>query len=103
MGDEQTRNKVAEKHQDLAADATPSDLAPEAMAAVSVPAEAPAAPLAVQGDEEATDSVFGEFMLFLKEEKKWWLAPIVIVLVLLGGILAFAEGSAIAPFIYTIF
>jgi len=39
----------------------------------------------------------------LKVRKKFWLLPIVVVLVLLGGLLILAKGSAIAPFIYTIF
>ena len=57
----------------------------------------------VADDDDAPDSLMGEFMLFLKEEKKWWLAPLVIVLLLLSAVIIFAEGSAIAPFIYTIF
>jgi hypothetical protein len=40
---------------------------------------------------------------FMKERKKFWLAPIIIVLILLGGLLVVAQGSVIAPFIYTIF
>ena len=40
---------------------------------------------------------------FMKERKKFWLAPIIIVLVLLGGLLVLAQGSAVAPFIYTLF
>ncbi len=40
---------------------------------------------------------------FMRERKKFWLAPIVIVLVLLGGLIIFAEGSVVAPFIYTLF
>jgi hypothetical protein len=40
---------------------------------------------------------------FMRERKKFWLAPIIIVLLLLGALLVFAQGSAIAPFIYTIF
>ena len=40
---------------------------------------------------------------FMKVRKKFWLAPIVIVLLLLGALLVFAQGSAVAPFIYTIF
>lgn len=40
---------------------------------------------------------------FMKERKKFWLLPIVLVLVLLGALLVFAQGSAIAPFIYTLF
>ncbi len=44
-----------------------------------------------------------EFWLFLKVRKKWWLAPIVIVLGLMGLLIVLTEGSAIAPFIYTLF
>lgn len=40
---------------------------------------------------------------FMKERKKLWLAPIVVVMLLLGGLLIFAQSSAIAPFIYTLF
>jgi len=40
---------------------------------------------------------------FMKERKKFWLAPIVIVLLLLGILVVFAQGSAVAPFIYTLF
>ena len=48
-------------------------------------------------------SLIQEFWLFLRQNKKLWLLPIVIVLVLLGALLIFAQGSALAPFIYTIF
>jgi hypothetical protein len=47
--------------------------------------------------------IFKEFWEFLKVRKKWWLAPIVIFLFLLGALIIFTEGSAVAPFIYTIF
>ena len=40
---------------------------------------------------------------FMRERKKFWMAPIIIVLVLLGVLIVLAEGSAIAPFIYTLF
>jgi competence protein ComGC len=40
---------------------------------------------------------------FMKERKKFWLAPIIIVLLLLGILVVFAQGSAVAPFIYTLF
>jgi len=40
---------------------------------------------------------------FMKERKKFWLLPIVLVMLLLGGLLIFAQGSAVAPFIYTLF
>jgi hypothetical protein len=44
-----------------------------------------------------------EFWQFLKVRKKWWLLPIIVVMVLVGALLVFAQGSALAPFIYTIF
>ena len=40
---------------------------------------------------------------FMRERKKFWLAPIIIFLVLLGALMVLAEGSAVAPFIYTLF
>ncbi|MDM8515638.1 DUF5989 family protein [Desulfobacterales bacterium HSG16] len=40
---------------------------------------------------------------FLKERKKFWLLPIILVLLLFGALIVFTSGSAIAPFIYTIF
>jgi len=40
---------------------------------------------------------------FMRVRKKFWLAPIIIVLVLLGALIVFAQGSAVAPFIYTVF
>jgi len=48
-------------------------------------------------------SIIAEFWDFLKERKKWWLTPIVIFLALLGALIIFTEGSAVAPFIYTLF
>jgi len=44
-----------------------------------------------------------ELFIFLRERKKLWLAPIIIVMLILGGLLILAHGSVIAPFIYTIF
>tara|TARA_B110001450_G_C17223046_1_gene320231 strand:- start:14 stop:163 length:150 start_codon:yes stop_codon:yes gene_type:complete len=44
-----------------------------------------------------------EFLEFLKVRKKYWLLPILLVLVLFGGLIVLSQGSAIAPFIYTIF
>ena len=44
-----------------------------------------------------------EFWQFIRIRKKYWLLPIIIVLVLFGGIIVLSQGSAIAPFIYTIF
>ena len=48
-------------------------------------------------------SLIDEFVLFLKENKKLWLLPIIITLVLLGALLVFAQTSALAPFIYSVF
>lgn len=48
-------------------------------------------------------SIIAEFWSYMKEKKKWWLAPIIIILVLLGALIILTEGSAIAPFIYTLF
>ncbi len=44
-----------------------------------------------------------DFWAFLRARRKFWLAPIMIVLLLLGALIVFAQGSALAPFIYTIF
>lgn len=40
---------------------------------------------------------------FMRERKKFWLAPIILLMVMLGGLLVLAQGSAVAPFIYTLF
>lgn len=48
-------------------------------------------------------SIIREFLAFLREQKKWWIAPIVLFLLLLGALLVFAKGSALAPFIYSLF
>lgn len=47
--------------------------------------------------------ILKEFWEFLKVRKKWWLAPIIITLVLLGALIVLTESSAVAPFIYTLF
>jgi len=47
--------------------------------------------------------VLSELWQFMRENKKYWLAPIVITLALVGVLLVLAKGSAIAPFIYTLF
>ena len=48
-------------------------------------------------------AILKEFWSFLKVRKKWWLAPMLIVLVLLGLLIVVTEKSAVAPFIYTLF
>jgi len=40
---------------------------------------------------------------FMRERKKFWLAPVIVVMLALGALLVFAQGSAVAPFIYTLF
>ena len=46
---------------------------------------------------------FAEFWRFLRVRKKYWLLPIIIMMAIFGGLLILAQGSAVAPFIYTIF
>tara|TARA_Y100000996_G_C22365713_1_gene578832 strand:- start:173 stop:325 length:153 start_codon:yes stop_codon:yes gene_type:complete len=48
-------------------------------------------------------SFLKEFYSFLKERKKYWLLPIIIVLALFGALIVLSQGSVVAPFIYTIF
>ncbi len=48
-------------------------------------------------------AIIKEFWDFLRERKRWWLAPIVLFLLVLGVLLVFAKGSALAPFIYSLF
>ena len=50
-----------------------------------------------------TFSLLWEFWGFLRVRKKWWLAPIIFMMVLLGVLIFFTQGSAVAPFIYTLF
>lgn len=40
---------------------------------------------------------------FMRERKKYWMAPIIVLMVLLGGLIVLGQGSALAPFIYTLF
>ncbi len=48
-------------------------------------------------------SFLKEFWAFIRVRKKYWLLPIVVVMVLLGGLVVLTQGSAVAPFIYTLF
>ena len=49
----------------------------------------------------------GEFVVelwaFMRERKKFWLFPIILVMLLLGGLIVFSQGSAVAPYVYTLF
>lgn len=51
----------------------------------------------------AKSRVLIEFMEFLRQEKKYWLMPMVVVFLLFGLLIVFAQSSAVAPFIYTLF
>ena len=57
---------------------------------------------AAQASEEGRTSLVGEFIEFLGQNKKWWLAPIIVSMLLLGA-LVLLGGTAAAPFIYTLF
>jgi hypothetical protein len=48
-------------------------------------------------------AILGELWDFMKVRKKWWLGPIILMLLLLGLLVVFTQGSALAPFIYTLF
>jgi len=48
-------------------------------------------------------SFMGELWRFLRVRKKFWLLPIIVINLVLGGLLVLAQGSAVAPFIYTLF
>ncbi len=48
-------------------------------------------------------SLLKELWAFMKVRKKWWLLPIILIMLGVGMLLVFAQGSALAPFIYTIF
>jgi hypothetical protein len=48
-------------------------------------------------------SILAEYLRFLRQEKKYWMIPLVLLLVLIGMMVVLFEGTALAPFIYTIF
>ncbi len=51
----------------------------------------------------AKQSLTKEFFLFIKQEKKWWLIPLIAVLLIVGALVMFAISSPIAPFLYPLF
>ena len=51
----------------------------------------------------AKQSLIREFMLFVKEEKKFWMIPLIIVLLVVGALLVFSASSPLAPFLYPLF
>jgi hypothetical protein len=48
-------------------------------------------------------SIFGELWSFMRVRKKWWLAPILVTMLLLSALIVLTQGSAVAPFIYALF
>jgi hypothetical protein len=48
-------------------------------------------------------SLVEELFAYMRARKKWWLFPVIFILVVVGGLLVLTQGSAIAPFIYTVF
>ncbi|MDQ2666806.1 MAG: DUF5989 family protein [Gemmatimonadota bacterium] len=51
----------------------------------------------------AKGGLMSELWAFMRVRKKFWLLPVIVVMVVVGGLLVFAQGSALAPFLYTIF
>ncbi len=58
--------------------------------------------MAFEGSREKV-GILAELWAFMRVRKKWWLGPIVLVLLLFGALIVLTQGSAVAPFIYTIF
>ena len=56
-----------------------------------------------QEDKLSKLSILYEFWEFLKSRKKWWLGPIIFLLLIMSLLIVMTEGSAVAPFIYTLF
>ena len=54
-------------------------------------------------DFDSKFAILAEFLDFLKTRKKWWLGPIVFIMLLMSMLIVLTEGSAVAPFIYTLF
>jgi hypothetical protein len=48
-------------------------------------------------------SLLKELGAYMSARKKWWLLPVITILLIIGGLLVLAQGSAVAPFIYTVF
>ena len=65
--------------------------------------EDPAGPGARRHAAPVLMSFLAEFWAFMRERKKYWMIPILVMMVILGGLVVLVQGSAVAPFIYTIF
>ncbi len=66
------------------------------------PIEKPADEVSLEQPPEDM-SLIKELWFFMMERKAWWITPIVVLIVLFGALIVLAQGSAVAPFIYTIF
>jgi hypothetical protein len=51
----------------------------------------------------AGQGLVSELWAFMRVRKKWWLLPLILIMLLMGALLVFAQGSVLAPFIYTVF
>jgi hypothetical protein len=51
----------------------------------------------------ASQSLWREFFAFIRHEKKWWMIPLVVVLLLVGALILFSSASPLAPFVYPLF
>jgi hypothetical protein len=56
-----------------------------------------------QGAAARRGGLLSELWAFMRVRKKWWLLPIIVMMLLIGTLLVLAQGSALAPFVYTIF
>ena len=56
-----------------------------------------------RGKSSSRLSIFGELWAFMSVRKKWWLAPILVTMMLLSALIVLTQGSAVAPFIYALF
>ena len=57
----------------------------------------------VEGTEMREAGLVRELWTFMRARKKWWLLPLIMVMLMIGALIVFAQGSVLAPFIYTIF
>lgn len=54
-------------------------------------------------DAEKNPNFFSEILMFLRERKAWWLAPVILMLLLVGMLIVLGSSSALSPFIYSLF
>lgn len=54
-------------------------------------------------NKDMNPGFFSELILFLKERKAWWLAPVIVMLVIVGGLIILGSSSVLSPFIYSLF